>query len=78
MGSYDSRALFLAGEQKMGITSCMFLVPTLIAVDFKGNLAPIPYAFPVLEKMENGPEVKKVSRAPKQFPPELYSRKKSE
>ena len=62
----------------MGITSCMFLVPTLIAGDFKGNLAPIPYAFPVSEKMENGPEVKKVSRAPKQFPPELYSRKKSE
>ena len=42
----------------------MFLVPMLIAGDFKGNFAPIPYAFPVSEKMENGPE--------------LYSRKKSE
>jgi hypothetical protein len=48
----------------MGITSCMFVVPTLIAGDFKGNYAPILNAFPVLEKMENGPELysqKKVS-----------------
>ena len=60
----------------MGITYCMFLVPTLIAGDFKGKFATNSVCLSSIGENGKWPEVKKVSRAPVQFPPELYSQKK--